>query len=103
MTKLSGRPSAPTGVEINRHAVEQASRRWHGAARGPHRHAIDSYAGADDFATYLRNAAGSRRVQREYPVYYSAHSDPGSREMADLFLGSLQPIRRVVPRESTLR
>jgi hypothetical protein len=59
--------------------------------------------GADDFALYLRNAAGSRRTQREYPVYYSAHSDPGSREMADLFLGSLLTnSKRVVPRESTL-
>ena len=59
--------------------------------------------GADDFTLYLRNAAGSRRIQREYPVYYSAHSDPGSREMADLFLGSLLTnSKRVVPRESTL-
>ena len=58
---------------------------------------------ADDFATYLRNAAGSRHIQREYPVYYSAHTDSGSREMAELFLGSLVTnSRRVVPRESTV-
>ena len=50
--------------------------------------------------------AGTREVQREYPLYYSAHTDPESRKMADLFLSSLREnggnASRVVPREATV-
>ncbi|KAH8070608.1 hypothetical protein JL721_5008 [Aureococcus anophagefferens] len=46
--------------------------------------------GSGFFADVLRRAAPDKRVQAEYPVYYSAHTDPGSRHMADLFLASLE-------------
>ena len=61
--------------------------------------------GSGFFADVLRRAAPDKRVQAEYPVYYSAHTDPGSRHMADLFLASLERNgngARVVPREATV-